>query len=42
MIQVRGKARLVDMESAREDELSVEEETRRLVDLIRVLARTLA
>ena len=29
------------MEPAREDELSVEEETRRLVDLIRVLARTL-
>lgn len=41
LIQVRGKARLVDMESAREDLLSVEEETRRLVDLIRVLARTL-
>jgi DNA-binding phage protein len=41
LIHVRGKARLVDMEPAHEDELSVEEETRRLVDLIRVLARTL-
>ena len=41
LIRLRGKARLADMEPAREDELSVEEETRRLVDLIRVLARTL-